>query len=381
MSGSKPKVALAVFNPFTNDSRVLKEAISLHKAGFDVTVVAHGAEKLLSDEVYQNGFRIKRFSLLDRKKTRSFFGKLYAYIGFLVQGINYAKTMDICHCNDLITLPAGVIIKKFFNKQTKIVYDAHEYEINDTPNESKYRIKAKYFMERFLIPYADRVITVSNAIADEYVKLYGIEKPALVLNTPAYRSAAVKRDLLREKLGIRAYQTIFLYQGGLSRGRGIETLLEVFEGCKEKKKIIVFMGYGPLESLIREKADTCQCIYFHEAVSPEILLDYTSSADYGISTIEDSCLSYRYSLPNKMFEYLMAEIPVVISDLPEMKKVVEQYGVGVVAKTNSTEGLKNAIVRAVSLDLKELQANIKQAKRVYNWQGQEKILLEIYRAL
>ena len=87
-------------------------------------------------------------------------------------------------------------------------------------------------------------------------------------------------------------------------------------------------------------------IYFHKAVSPDVLLDYTSSADFGISTIEDSCLSYRYCLPNKMFEYLMAGIPVIVSNLYEMKRLVESNMVGTVAKENTSDVLKEAIKEA-----------------------------------
>uniref|UniRef100_UPI002B24BEB2 glycogen/starch synthase n=1 Tax=Aliarcobacter butzleri TaxID=28197 RepID=UPI002B24BEB2 len=167
---------------------------------------------------------------------------------------------SIIHCNDLNTLPIGVIIKKFFNKDTKIVYDAHEYEINDTPNESKYKIKIKYILEKFLIKYVDKVMTVSDSIADEYVRLYNIKKPALVLNTPPYKNIE-KKNIFRENLGIKENQTIFLYQGGLSRGRGIEILLETFKTIDNENAVIVFMGYGSLENLIRETSKEYKNIY------------------------------------------------------------------------------------------------------------------------
>ena len=106
------------------------------------------------------------------------------------------------------------------------------------------------------------------------------------------------------------------------------------------------MGYGTLENLIQKISKEYKNIYFHKAVSPDVLLDYTSSADFGISTIEDSCLSYRYCLPNKMFEYLMAGIPVIVSNLYEMKRLVESNMVGTVAKENTSDVLKEAIKEA-----------------------------------
>ncbi|MBF4328677.1 glycosyltransferase, partial [Vibrio anguillarum] len=109
------------------------------------------------------------------------------------------------------------------------------------------------------------------------------------------------------------------------------------------RNVLVCMGYGPLEALIQEKAHQQSTIFFHPAVTPDVLLNYTSSADYGVSFIEDSCLSYRYCLPNKMFEYLMAGLPVLTSNLFEMKRLVEIEGVGIVAEENTVEGFRKAI--------------------------------------
>ena len=144
---------------------------------------------------------------------------------------------------------------------------------------------------------------------------------------------------------------------------------------------IVFMGYGPLEETIKQESKQHENIYFYPAVNPDILLDYTSSADFGISTIEDSCLSYRYCLPNKMFEYLMAEIPVIVSNLDEMKRLVKENGIGVVAKENTPTGLKKAIEEIVMLNKTKLQKNIQKVKHIYNWEEQEKVLLQIYKEL
>jgi glycosyltransferase involved in cell wall biosynthesis len=301
-----------------------------------------------------------------------------------MRSIPLCKNSDILHCNDLNTLPIGVIVKLFFNKKVKIVYDAHEYEINDRPNEGKMSIRLKYLLEKALIRYADRVITVSNAIAKEYVRLYNIPKPAVVLNTPPYREIE-KKDLFRGRFGIAGECPIFLYQGGLSKGRGIEILIDAFKALHDEGgdtiPAIVFMGYGPLEEEIEEISKKYKNIYFHPAVSPDVLLEYTGSADFGISLIEDVCLSYRYSLPNKMFEYLMADLPVIVSDLPEMRQVIEENKVGVIARENSPESLKEAIEEVMRLDRDVLQKNIQEVKKIYNWEAQEKVLLGVYEGL
>lgn len=374
-----------VLNNFKNDSRVLKENISLQKAGYHTKVVALYEEPLKEYEVIQN-IPVHRIKLKSRNWSKNKFVQLLKYLEFIFKVVKQYKNIDIMHCNDLNTLPIGVIIKKFFYRDLEIVYDAHEYEINDTPNESKYKIKIKYILEKFLIKYADKVITVSDSIANEYVKLYGIEKPTLVLNTPPYKEIE-KKNIFREIFEISEKQIIFLYQGGLSKGRGIEILLEAFQllsnnhQSKNTNAVMIFMGYGQLENLIIEASKEYKNIYFHKSVPPDALLDYTSSADFGILFYENNCLNHEYCSPNKMFEYLMAEIPVIVSNLYEMRRLVELNNIGTVANENTLEGLKRAIEEATQLDKKKLKLNIQKLKTIYNWEEQEKNLLSVYRKL
>jgi glycosyltransferase involved in cell wall biosynthesis len=383
------KVVSVVLNNFKNDSRVLKENISLQNAGYDVQVVALWEDGVQEKEEIAN-IPVHRVKLKSKNWSKNKLMQLIKYFEFLYKVSKEYKSADILHCNDLNTLPIGFVVKRFYNKEVKIVYDAHEYEINDKPNESRYSIKIKYFIEKFLIRYADRVITVSEAIADEYKKMYPfIKKPALVLNTPQYKEIA-KKDIFRETFDIPKDTTIFLYQGGLSKGRGIEILLETFKQLSTTQTtdnrytnipVIVFMGYGELEELIKQTSKEYENIYFHKAVTPDILLDYTSSADFGILFYENNCLNHDYCSPNKMFEYLMAEIPVIVSNLYEMKRLVEDNNIGVVAKKNTPKGLKEAIKEAVKLDKEKLKTNIKNVKTIYNWENQEKVLLEVYKEL
>jgi glycosyltransferase involved in cell wall biosynthesis len=372
------KVLSIVLNNFKNDSRVLKENISLQNAGYHVKVVALHEEPLKEFEKVQC-IPVHRVKLKTRAWSKYPLVQLIKYLEFIYRVIKKYRKTDILHCNDLNTLPAGVFAK-MFNRKLKLVYDSHEYAINDTPYESKISIWLKYFIERILIQFADKVITVSNSIANEYKRLYNIPKPSLILNCPRYHEQQ-KKDIFRNEFNIRSDQNIFLYQGGLSHGRGIEILLETFKIIDDDNSVIVFMGYGPLEGLIKESSKEYENIYFHPAVPPDELLDFTSSADFGISTIEDSCLSYRYCLPNKMFEYLMAEIPVIVSNLIEMRRLVENNRIGIVAKSNTLAGLQEAITEALQLDKKILQKSIQIVKNIYNWEEQEKVLLNLYKDL
>jgi len=372
------KIANIVFNSFINDSRVLKESISLANNSWHVEVIAHGDKDLAKIEQKEN-FKIIRLNYLDRKVTKSKFAKLKIYLAWIKEVVSYVKDFDILHCNDLNTMPIAFIIKKFYNKDIKIVYDAHEYEteVNGLSGIQKTITKK---LENFLIKYADKIICVSDSIANKYTELYNIPKPALVLNTPSYQKIE-KKDIFRETLNISKDKTIFLYQGGLSHGRGIEILLETFKLIDDKKSVIVFMGYGVLEDMVKEASKEYNNIYFHEAVSPDVLLDFTCSGDFGILFYENNCLNHYYCSPNKMFEYLMAELPVIASNLYEMKRLVEDNNIGIVAKQNTPDGLKEAIQEALLLDKQKLHVNIQKVKEIYNWQEQERVLLRVYEEL
>ena len=373
------RVVSVVLNNFKNDNRVLKEAISLQKTGYDVKVAAIYEEGLTQNEMLQN-IAVERVVLTSKDWSKHKIIQLVKYVEFIYKVVKRYKKFDIIHCNDLNALVCGVLIKRLYNKNVKVVYDAHEYEINVVPNESRYRVKLKYFIEKLLIRYADTVFCVSDSIANEYVKLYKIKKPALVLNAPPYQDIQ-KQNIFRETFGISEDKTIFLYQGGLGKGRGIEILLETFKDIGDDKSVIVFMGYGVLESKIKSYATQYSSIYYHEAVSSEVLLNYTSSADFGILFYENSCLNHEYCSPNKMFEYLMAEIPVIVSNLYEMKRLVSGNNIGVVALENTVKGLSDATKKALSLDKEELHKNILHVKKTYNWENQEKVLLKAYEEL
>jgi glycosyltransferase involved in cell wall biosynthesis len=368
-----------VLNNFTNDSRVLKEGVSLQNAGYNVTVIALHENDLLEYEQVQ-ALPIHRVRLKSRAWLKWKSIQILKYLEFVFRVTKlYRNKIDIVHCNDLNTLPIGVLIKKISKRTIKIVYDAHEYETEANGLKGLQKQLSKW-LEGFLIRFVDQVITVSDSIANEYVRLYSIPKPHLVLNCPFYQQVE-KQDIFRETFEIRNDQQVFLYQGGLSKGRGIELLLEAFSSFNDDSKVLVCMGYGPLEKLVQDKAQQHQTIYFHPAVPPDVLLNYTGSGDYGISFIEDTCLSYRYCLPNKMFEYLMAGLPVLTSNLYEMKRLVETHKIGVVVEENTVESFVMAVQTSLELDCQKVKVNIDKIKKKFCWEEQQKVLWRVYSEL
>lgn len=134
---------------------------------------------------------------------------------------------------------------------------------------------------------------------------------------------------------------------------------------------------------LAESANLQERTFFIDEVSPEEILSYTSSADVGISPIENTCLSYYYCLPNKLFEYLMAGLPVAVSDFPEMAKIVKEYEVGEVFDPEDPQDIARAI-NAILRDEKKYQQykeNAKKASEVFNWENESKRLVNLYKEL
>jgi len=218
------KIANLVFNSFINDSRVLKESISLANGGYYVEVIAH-LDKGLNQFEREKNFKIRRFSYLNREESQGIISKLGAYLTYIRLSAKHCKEFDIIHCNDLDTLPIAFIVKKFYNKNIRVIYDAHEYE-TERHHQSEFDKKMLKILERFLLKYVDKMITVSEPIADEYAKLYNIERPTVIYNTPK-KIEVEKKDIFREKFNIPKEHIIFLYQGGLQPRRGILEFLRV----------------------------------------------------------------------------------------------------------------------------------------------------------
>lgn len=372
----KKVISILVLNSFTHDNRVLNENLSLLNNGYKSVVVAQYNEKLPQHE-FISGIEVFRLKLLTKNWPKNLFFKIIKYLEFMLRFLQMFNDADIYHCNDIEALPLGFFVKFLFNRKAKIVYDAHEYEIERSDISRSVR-PVFHFIEGVLIKHADLVINVSNSIADEYERLYKIDKPKLVLNCPKYKPLN-KTNLLREELGIRNDQKIFLYQGALSSIRGLKKLLTCFSDIKDDKNVVVFMGYGSLEDEIKN----CKSrnVYFHEAVSPQYLLDYTSSADYGVFICDSICKSYYYCLPNKLFEYLHAGLPVIVSDLYELGEFVRSNKVGLVCRDTSINNIQKAIDDILLLDYNALSKNALEVAKRFCWDKQEKVLISEYAKL
>ena len=364
---------------FYNDSRVLKEATSLVKNNYHVTILCLW-DKTQPEKEYINGITVDRLKGIP-SLSNTIYGKIKIVIAFSLKIFlfSFGRNFRFIHCHDLNTLPSGIILKWLSFCKKKVIYDSHEYQTECYENNDYFK-KKLLITERFFIYFTDNVICVSNSIANEYVKLYKIKKPSLILNCPPYFNKTSPKNYFREKFNLNSNQMIFLYQGGFSKDRGIESTLDAFKKRKETDKVIIFMGYGILVNTIKLASTQYKNVFYHPAVSPDILLDYTTSANIGILLYKNTCLNHYYCLPNKFFEYTQAELPVLISDLYEMKNIVEKYKNGIWVEDDITK-LEKAVEKITWDDITNYKKNIPKMKGIYNWEQQEKILLQIYNNL
>lgn len=362
--------------PFTNESRILKETNSLLKLKLvsDIVIISTWKAPLPKTEEidkYRKIIRVKGISnyLPDHKIF-----KLIKYIEFSLSVIFKLlfKKVDIVNCHSLMVLPIGVLIKFF--KGSKLIYDAHELETERIGLHGLAQKVSKFF-ERKLIKFIDRIIVVSPSIAEWYKQAYNLDTIYTIKNVPNKREE-ITSDILRKKFNLVEEDVLFIYQGLFGTGRGIDIYLNVFAKSSPNHHIVL-MGYGDLEDKIKSLALKHKNIHFHPAVKPSEIIDYTCSADIGLCLFENHCLSHYYALPNKLFEYIMAGVPPIISDFPDMNDIISRHDCGwsVNVSQESLFETVNSITKEV---IKHKKSELSNCRLEYNWENEEKHLIEVY---
>jgi glycosyltransferase involved in cell wall biosynthesis len=285
---------------------------------------------------------------------------------------------DVVNCHSIKVLPLGAILKVFF--RTKLVYDTHELE-TETHGLVGLRQRIMKILEASLIPFVDGIIVVSDSIRKWYEKSYNRNDCYVIKNFPRkIRAYSVQSDILKKEFGLREKDILFIYQGNLGSGRGIEVLLDVFSKLRNEKHI-VFMGYGELKGRIIEYARRHRNIHFHPAVPPGEVGFYTMSADVGINFTDNSCLSRYFALSNKLFEYLNNGIPVIVSDFPEQAGVVARYSCGweIAVKERVEEEYVYKLISSLSkTEVDQKKAALAKLNDTFIWENQEEMLVMVY---
>lgn len=364
---------------FRNESRVLKETNSIlnYNIASKVYIASLHSDDLEEEKIYKDNLILNRFKLSSRKLSKNLFVQVLKYFEFMYRITLFYRKKDIKMINihAIALLPFGIFLKYLF--KAKLVYDTHELE-TETNGSRGLRKKLAKFMEKSLIKKCDLIFVVSENIADWYAKEYDIKRPIVVKNAPRLIDSK-KTNHFRENLSIKDNSIIVLYQGGLSCGRGVDLLLECFKQRNDDKVVIVFMGYGQLEEDIKITSKEKNNLFFHPAVAPEVVLEYTSSADFGIHMIQNTCLNHYYCLPNKLFEYSMAGLPVIVSNMKEMRELVEKYDMGIIVEDDKVNSMNNAIDKILQSDIKQMKQNARRCAEENSWEVQEIKMINEYK--
>jgi glycosyltransferase involved in cell wall biosynthesis len=363
---------------FRNESRVLKETASLLTNGqFDsITIAALHADGLAEREMLDSRRELYRIRIKSRSLPARLPFQMLKFVEFSARVLVLAlrQRPQVISVHALALLPLGVLLKRLF--YARLVYDAHELE-TEVEGLCGLRQRLSRMIERFCMPAVDLTITVGPMIRDWYCERYQVDNVVSVLNCPVFK-VVERRGRLREELGIAPQQAICLYQGALCAGRGIELLLETFELLDDNSVALVCMGYGELDDLIKTVAARCSRVYYFPAVPPALVLEYTVDADIGLALIENTCLSYYFCLPNKLFEYAMAGVPVICSSLPEMTALVAEYGIGEVIEDTTPAAVGIALKKIRSLDRDAQRQRLAKFTRRFCWQVQERLMIDAY---
>ncbi|WKD84931.1 hypothetical protein KCTC32516_00268 [Polaribacter huanghezhanensis] len=354
-------IIISVTNDLTTDQRVEKICDTLFLNNYNIILVGR---KLKNNIPLSRKYKTKRMRLFFNNGFL-FYAEYNIRLFFKLLFLK----KDILVSNDLDTLLPNYLVSKLQSKI--IIYDSHELFTEIPELVHRPRVKKIWeSIEQKIIPNLKNCYTVSDSIADYYQNKYNTHFET-IRNVPKTKKSTT---------GIFPFdtrgKTIILYQGAVNIGRGLELMLDTMKHLE--KHIFVVIGSGDIFEKVKTKASqliTNNKVYFLGKLTPPEINALTPLANIGISLEEDLGLNYRYALPNKLFDYLHAEVPVLVSNLPEMKKIIDEYKFGEIVENRNSKLLAKQIEK---FSLKKHSAEIKSAKKVLNWENEEKKLISIY---
>lgn len=369
----RKRIIVSVSNDLFTDQRVKKVCAFLHENGFEVILLGRKLKNSL--DITDRPYRVKRFRLWFNKGPL-FYANLNLRLFFFL----WFTKADWLLANDLDTLPANYQASRF-KRKVKLVYDSHEV-FCEVPELQNSRIKKNTWLrfEKKIFPKLKKVYTVNDSIAQYYFNLYGIQ-PLVVRNiSDAPKDFA---PATRKELGLPASKFIVIIQGsGINVQRGNEEMVQAMQHLDENFLLLVVGGgdvIPHLKEYVQQNGLTGK-VWFRPRMPYNELLQYTAASDLGVSMDKDTNLNYRFSLPNKLFDFIHMGVPVLASDLPEVAKVVNDYQVGIICPSHKPITIAQTI-RALAHDREkyaELKENCKKAASELNWENEKQALRTIY---
>lgn len=292
-----------------------------------------------------------------------------------------ALSPDVIHAHDLQTLPAAA--KLATRLGATLVYDSHELATHvSTRPPLPMRLWMKW-KERRSIPHAARVITVSSGIAEHLERRYGLASPvATIFNSPPTITGRSTSSDVRADLGLSESVPLALYVGALTANRGLEQTVDALGLLPEFHLACVGPRRADWEMDMHARAKAGgfdHRIHFMDPVPIEELTGYLSTADVGVIAIQNISLSYWFTMPNKLFETVLAGVPVVVADLPHLRDFAREHAVGVVADEKDPASLAKAIREVMSRpELRPTGERLERLREEFGWEAQARRLVALY---
>ena len=367
------RIVLSVINDLTTDQRLHRVCTTLNSMGFDVLLV--GRKKRDSMPLDNRDYKMKRMRLLFEKGPLFYAEYNFRLFLFLL----FSKT-DFLISNDLDTLLANFLASKIKGKT--LFYDTHEYYTETPELVNRKRVQRIWeSIEKWIFPNLKYVYTVNDSIAGLYRKKYGVPVE-VIRNVPFRKKYEIKKS--RKELGLPENKKIILLQGaGINIQRGAEEMLEAMKQIDNA--VFVILGGGDVIDILKEIANKSKLedkVMFIPKQPMNKVYQYTVHADLGISLDKDTNLNYRFSLPNKIFDYIQARVPVLASPLIEIEKVIKDYNIGTVIENHDPENIAKKVSEIFdnSKKLSIWKENLTFASEELCWEKEEEKLIKIYKS-
>ncbi len=361
---TKPRIAVvSVINDLATDHRVQKSCYVLKECGFEVVL----SGRLLKNSLPLPNwpFKARRPRLLFNKGPLFYFFynlRLFFYLLF--------SKSDLLFANDLDTLPANYLVSRL--KKIPLIYDSHEL-FCDVPELLKTPFKRKIWqtLEAYMVPKLKYCVTVNQSIANIFTKKYGSAFIS-VRNIPSLPE--IQHIKSKVDLGLSNYQHIIILQGaGLNMDRGAEELIQSMQYIENTVLLIIGSGdnWHSMIALSKELGVEKKICFISKLPRVE-LLQYTRMADLGLSMDKNTNPNYYYSLPNKIFDYIHCNVPVLTSKLPEIERLVSEYQVGTFIDSHEPLHIANKINQLLgSKELEIYKTNTSKAKKALCWDSEK----------
>ena len=370
------RVIISVISDLVTDQRVHKVSLTLQEAGHDVLLI--GAKRRTSLSLSARSYPATRISMIFQKKV-FFYGEFNLRLFFRLLRVKG----DIFLGNDLDVMPAVWLAGRIRRKP--VVYDTHEYYLGMPELDGRPRVKRIWQrIEQFIFPRLRYIYTICDSFCELYRTDYGKTLRA-VRNVPYRRSAGIDQPLpsdIENKLPRDKF--FLLFQGaGINPERGVEELVMAMSYLDPARFHLVIIGggdiFGRIIDLVKEKGLSDR-ITLIPKIPFEVLRSVTRRADLGLSLDKPTNINHIYGLPNKIFDYLHSGVPVLVSRLVELEKIVDQYHVGDYIDNHDPAHIA-ARIEAISRDpakLKRWKNNTSKVIEDLNWEKEGRIVVEIF---